>query len=153
MGFNDTKRYGAEKYTGMTVGDGHHWEYTNCEVKENKITPSEWDFELTSIKRRKGGWKEGRYWTAKPNRQITDREAPLGAKYRWLHFGIQDVEKIEADAYTMVFKTTKLKMEPSNRQQKDQMAVRLTELVDSAINAYLTTPEEMAKQYLQLRPR
>lgn len=151
MAFDDTKQYGAEKYTGMSVGSGHHWEYTKCDVKEMKVTPSEWQFTMESIKRRIGGWKDGRYWKATPNRQITSNEAPIGAHYRWMFLGVQDVVKIEADAYHTIFQPTKLKIEPSNAFQKNQVAARITELATNAIEAYCTTPEQKATELYQTR--
>lgn len=136
MEYNDKKDFEGKTYTGMQIGNGHLWDYTDCKVREWKTTPYTWKFSLNAIKKRLGGWKDKRFWKANNNRKITKNEAPLGSKYKWLHIGIQDVVKTEPDAYEMIWNTEKYKLDPINNWQKKEISRMLIEETERYINKY-----------------
>ena len=139
------------KWKQMPIGNGHHWRYDNCEVQEWKQSEIEWDFEMSATKNRVGGWNRGRYWKAIPGRAMTDREAPLGARYTWLHMWAQDVVKIGPDSYSIHSFGPKLRLSPCTEEQRMKVAARITEIATNVIEHSCTTPEKMAREYVRLR--
>ncbi len=81
----------------MAVGGQHTWHYTDALWRERKIAPDEWEFTLTSTKKR-------------------DRPAPLGSgaavftEYHWYLLADQWVRKLDADSYTTFMSGLKYKV-------------------------------------------
>ncbi|GAH15126.1 unnamed protein product, partial [marine sediment metagenome] len=48
--YNSLKTYNNKIYSGMKIGNSHHWNYKNGKWYEIKKTPERWDFKFNSIK-------------------------------------------------------------------------------------------------------
>ena len=57
--YNEFKDFEGKKYTGMTIGRGHKWQYEAGEWKETKKTPDLWVFNYNVKKQRAGKAPEG----------------------------------------------------------------------------------------------
>lgn len=97
MSFDDTKEFNGKKYTGMSVGGEHHWQYPDGVWDERKISPDAWSFKFTSLKQRVKAAPVG-------------SGVPLGTGYHWYIVADQKVEKIDADTYTTVMQGAKFKI-------------------------------------------
>jgi len=97
MRFDDLKEFDGHAYSGMPVGGGHTWHYTDAIWRERKVAPDRWEFSLKSIKRR-------------------DRHAPPGSGappdtlYHWYLLADQRVRKIDEDSYTTFMSGLKYKV-------------------------------------------
>lgn len=95
--FDNLKVYEGKKYTGMRVGQEHHWNYLNTEWDETKTEPDKWNIRMTSIKQRKVPAPE-------------NSGAPVGTQYHWYIIGQQVVEKINANEYKTILEAHKYKL-------------------------------------------
>ncbi len=97
MAYDDLKNFDGEEYSGMAVGGQHTWHYTDAVWRERKVAPDDWEFTLTSVKKR-------------------DRPAPTGSgaavftEYHWYLLAHQWVRKIDADSYTTFMSGLKYKV-------------------------------------------
>lgn len=97
MAYDDLKEFAGELYTGMPVGGRHTWIYTGAVWRERKVAPDEWEFTLTSVKRR-------------------DRNAPIGSgvpldtQFHWFLLAHQWVRKLDGDSYHTFMSGTKHKI-------------------------------------------
>lgn len=97
MAYDDLKEFEGEEYSGMSVGGQHLWRYTDAVWRERKTAPDEWEFTLTSLKKR-------------------DRPAPPGSgasllsEYHWYLLAHQWARKIDADSYTTFMTGLKYKV-------------------------------------------
>lgn len=80
------KEYKGKRYTGMKIGRSHHWHYDRGDWVEKKVTPDQWEFTYSTVKRRAGHAPEG-------------SGAPVGTGYHWIMFAHQFVEKLNANDY------------------------------------------------------
>ncbi len=97
MSFNDIKTFNGMKYTGMTVGRSHHWDYLNSVWDETKLASDKWQFKFTSIKRRQAAAPVG-------------SGVPLNTEYHWYIVADQRVIKADKDTYQTVMEGTKFKI-------------------------------------------
>ncbi|MDP2755442.1 MAG: hypothetical protein Q8P40_13775 [Nitrospirota bacterium] len=97
MSFNEIKEFNGQKYTGVSVGSGHAWQYPDGTWEETKVAPDKWSFRFSSIKRRREAAPEG-------------SGVPLQTEYHWYILADQIVKKINANEYQTVMEGTKLKI-------------------------------------------
>jgi len=97
MAFNDIKQFNGQKYTGVSVGSGHHWQYPDGDWEETKISPDKWTFQFSSIKRRREAAPEG-------------SGVPEGTLYHWYILADQVVKKISANEYQTMMTGLKTKL-------------------------------------------
>ncbi len=97
MSFNDIKTFNGMKYTGMTVGRSHHWDYLNSVWDETKLASDKWQFKFTSLKRRQAAAPVG-------------SGVPLNTGYHWYIIADQRVIKADKDTYQTVMEGTKFKI-------------------------------------------
>lgn len=97
MSFDDIKTFNGQKYTGMTVGGVHRWNYPNGLWEETKIAPDLWKIEFSSIKCRKVPAPEG-------------SGVPLRTMYHWFIMSDQRVLKVSADEYETLMTGLKVKV-------------------------------------------
>ena len=95
--YNALKEYNGKKYTGMSVGGKHSWNYNKGTWNETKVAPEKWEFEFTSLKSR-------------------THQAPPGTGalkntgYHWYIIADQKVVKINENEYRTVMKGSKFKI-------------------------------------------
>ncbi len=130
MAYDDLKAFDGEEYSGMAVGGRHTWHYTDALWRERKVAPDEWEFTLTSVKKR-------------------DHPAPPGSgaalltEYHWYLLAHQWVRKIDADSYTTFMSGLKYKVAhkrphwrawsdeyPGNASSRDQVLEILEDASD-----------------------
>lgn len=137
--FNKVKEHKGQKYTGMTIGNSHHWHYDNAEVHETKIAPNAWRFNLTSIKRR-------------------HKSAPVGSgcengtQYHWFIIGSQIVTKTDQDHYNTELEAVKYKLGHARPHWKNGMSYNykeqkpLKEQIKNALQTYYAYSQNNALQ-------
>jgi hypothetical protein len=84
--YDQVKDFAGQRYTGMKVGRGHKWRYEAGDWEEKKVTPDQWSFSYSVVKRRKGRAPEG-------------SGAPVGTAYHWYILADQTVTKLDANSY------------------------------------------------------
>jgi len=89
MSFNDLKSFNGMKYSGMSVGGAHHWNYPDGVWDETKVAPDRWQFKFTSHKRRTVLAPVG-------------SGVPINTAYHWYVIADQRVVKIDKDTYETV---------------------------------------------------
>jgi hypothetical protein len=97
VGFNDLKEHNGQKYKGMPVGAGHHWDYDNGKWVEKKVSPDLWEFEFQCCKNRHASAPKG-------------SGAPLNTEYFWYIVADQKARKVDADNYHTMMKGLKFKV-------------------------------------------
>lgn len=97
MAYDDVKEFEGDAYTGMAVGGGHVWHYTDAVWREVKVAPDRWEFSLTSVKRRDAPSPPG-------------SGAPPLTEYHWYLLAHQWVRKIDADSYHTFMSGMKYKL-------------------------------------------
>jgi hypothetical protein len=97
VSYNEFKEYEGRKYTGMKIGRSHKWYYDKGEWKETKVTPDLWQISYAVTKRRAGHAPEG-------------SGVPVGTEYHWYVLAHQNVQKLDANAYTTSLAGVKLKI-------------------------------------------
>jgi hypothetical protein len=97
MSFDDLKSFNGMKYSGMSVGGAHHWNYPDGVWDETKVAPDRWQFKFTSHKRRVVPSPVG-------------SGVPLNTAYHWYVIADQKVVKIDKDTYETVMEGTKFKI-------------------------------------------
>ena len=97
MSFDDLKSFNGMKYSGMSVGGAHHWNYPDGVWEETKVAPDRWKFKFTSHKRRQVPAPVG-------------SGVPLKTQYHWYILGNQRVVKIDKDSYETVMEGMKYKI-------------------------------------------
>ncbi|HUX98962.1 MAG TPA: hypothetical protein VMV49_05375 [Candidatus Deferrimicrobium sp.] len=95
--YNTLKEWDGQKYTGMSIGGKHSWNYTNGIWNETKTAPDDWKFEFSSLKSR-------------------THQAPPGTgalnktEYHWYITADQKVVKLDENTYSTVMKGLKIKV-------------------------------------------
>ncbi len=97
MSFDDLKSFNGMKYSGMSVGGAHHWNYPEGLWDETKVAPDKWQFKFTSLKRRQVAAPVG-------------SGVPLNTGYHWYIIADQRVIKADKDTYETVMEGTKFKI-------------------------------------------
>jgi hypothetical protein len=97
MSFDDLKSFNGMKYSGMSVGGVHNWNYPDGVWEETKVAPDRWKFKFTSLKRRQVPAPVG-------------SGVPLKTQYHWYILGDQRVVKIDKDSYETVMEGMKYKI-------------------------------------------
>lgn len=118
-GYDRFKEHAGKRYTGMKVGRSHRWHYDRGEWKETKVTPDQWEFTYSTVKRRAGYAPEG-------------SGAPVGTGYHWLIFSHQFVEKLNANDYRTHMTGLKFKLAHKRAEKEDwnaSTAARRTKLI------------------------
>ncbi len=95
--FNDIREFNGRKYTGVPVGSGHLWDYTNAIWEETKVTDDKWHIKFSSLKRR-----------SKP--APVGSGCALGTGYHWLIIADQCVKKVSTDEYQTFMEGVKFKI-------------------------------------------
>jgi len=97
VSYDDIKQFNGQKYTGMSVGGRHVWEYPNGLWDERKVAPDKWSFTFSSVKRRARSAPEG-------------SGVPPGSQYHWYIMAHQRVRKLDQDAYETFMEGVKYKL-------------------------------------------
>lgn len=97
MAFNDTKTFNGQRYSGMSVGASHLWNYPNGVWEEKKVTPDQWQIKFSSIK-------------CRANPAPVGSGAPLGTGYHWYIMADQCVKKVGTDEYQTLMEGLKFKI-------------------------------------------
>ena len=95
--YNELKKFHDKIYTGMRVGQFHHWNYNDGHWYEKKIAPNEWQIKFKSIKTR--------YQAAPSN-----SGARIGTKYHWYIIADQIATKLDDNSYITDLKGVKFKV-------------------------------------------
>jgi hypothetical protein len=131
----------GEKYTGMSIGARHYWEYPNGKWNETKIGPSEWELEFRAKKRR-------------PIPAPRDSGAKIGTEYHWYIVADQMSIKKDKDSYETIMKGRKFKVGhkrpywrkfsyeyPEQESYKKKVANYLRKTADLIENGELSLPD------------
>lgn len=97
MGYDDIKEFEGRKYTGMSVGGSHDWNYPDGSWHETKVAPDKWLFEFRATKNRR---------RAAPR----DTGAKRGTGYHWYILADQNVRKVDKDSYDTLMRGLKFKI-------------------------------------------
>lgn len=97
MAFNDTKLFNGKRYSGMSVGTGHLWNYPNGVWEETKVADDKWHIRFTSVKCRSKPAPEG-------------SGCALGTGYHWYIMADQCVRKVSKDEYQTLMEGLKFKI-------------------------------------------
>lgn len=95
--YNTLKDHNGQKYTGMSVGGKHSWNYNNGTWDETKITPDKWKFEFNCLK--------SRMHQAPPGTGALNK-----TEYHWYIIADQKVVKMDENYYNTVMKGSKFKI-------------------------------------------
>jgi hypothetical protein len=95
--YNELKKFHNSIYTGMQIGQSHHWNYNDGHWYEKKIAPDEWQIKFNSIKTR--------YQAAPLN-----SGAKVGTKYHWYIIADQIATKLDSDSYMTKLNGLKFKV-------------------------------------------
>ena len=139
--YDELKVHEGKRYTGMKVGRRHKWRYDAGEWTEKKVTPDQWEFAYSVVKRRAGKAPEG-------------SGAPVGTAYRWYILAEQVVTKLDANSYTTEMLGSKHKLahkradretwSGSDRAQRRRLIQILREMI-----VELEKPPEEAPAFLR----
>lgn len=97
MAYDDPKTWQGRRYSGMSVGGRHDWDYVDGRWREVKVAPDQWDFTFTSEKRRRRAAPVG-------------SGAEPGTKFHWFLLAHQRVRKVDADTYETFMEGSKWKV-------------------------------------------
>lgn len=95
--YDTFKEFEGKRYTGMKIGRSHRWQYEPGEWVEKKVTPDEWEFRYSVVKRRRGKAPEG-------------SGVPVGTQYHWYVLAHQTATKLDANSYTIDMAGLKYKL-------------------------------------------
>ncbi|MHC1590685.1 MAG: hypothetical protein ACXQS8_01225 [Candidatus Helarchaeales archaeon] len=95
--YNTLKIYQGKKYSGMSVGSRHSWNYNNGIWNETKIEPDKWIFTFTCNKER-----------IKPAPPRTG--ALVNTEYHWYIIADQKVRKLNENVYSTTMNGIKFKI-------------------------------------------
>ncbi|KAJ5465616.1 hypothetical protein N7530_009403 [Penicillium desertorum] len=95
--YNDLKMHMGQRYSGMTIGGSHTWNYDPGVWKETKEEPDLWRIDYQTNKRRARNAPKG-------------SGAPVGTEYHWLIVGHQHVRKVDANTYETHLTGSKYKL-------------------------------------------
>jgi len=95
--YNSLKTYNNKIYSGMKIGNSHHWNYKNGKWYETKKTPERWDFKFNSIKTR-------------INPAPTNTGAAIKTKFHWYIIADQIATKINNNSYMTSMNGVKFKL-------------------------------------------
>lgn len=95
--YNELKKYHDRIYTGMRVGQSHHWIYNDGHWYEKKNSPNEWQISFNSVKTRN--------YAAPIN-----SGAKVGTKYHWYIIADQIATKLDSNSYMTKLKGLKFKV-------------------------------------------
>jgi hypothetical protein len=95
--YNAIKEYNGKKYTGMSVGGKHSWNYDNGIWKEIKVTPDQWKFTFASLKSR-------------THQAPVGTGALTGTEFHWYIIADQKVVKLNENDYETKMKGFKVKI-------------------------------------------
>lgn len=87
----------GQKYSGTPIGYAHHWKYEDPDVQEQKISPEQWQFKMTCLKR-------------KVQKTNTNGSIQPGTQYHWYFIGDQIVRKIDENTYQTDLNAIKYKL-------------------------------------------
>ncbi len=97
MSFDDIKQFNGQRYTGLSVGGRHHWNYHNAVWEEQKVAPDRWHIKFSAIKSRH---------TPAP----IGSGVPLKTSYLWHISADQVVTKVSKDEYLTLMQGIKTKI-------------------------------------------
>jgi hypothetical protein len=140
--FDALKEFEGKRYMGVKVGRGHHWRYDDGEWIEKKLTPDEWEFRYTVVKRRKGRAPEG-------------TGVPVGTEYHWYILADQTARKVDANSYTTEMVGHKYKLahkradkatwSASERAQRNQLIKILKQMLGDLEKEQVRAEKERSK--------
>jgi hypothetical protein len=140
--FDALKEFEGKRYMGVKVGRGHHWRYDDGEWIEKKLTPDEWEFRYTVVKRRKGRAPEG-------------TGVPVGTEYHWYILADQTARKVDANRYTTDMVGHKYKLahkradkanwSASERAQRSQLIKILKQMLGDLEKEQVRAEKERSK--------
>lgn len=131
----------GKKYSGMSIGAKHHWDYPDGKWNETKIGPQEWKLEFRATKRRNKPAPKG-------------SGAKLGTKYHWCIIADQMSVKKDKDSYQTVMKGRKIKIGhkrpywrqfsygyPEQKSYKEKVAEYLRKVADRVEKGEIKAPK------------
>jgi hypothetical protein len=89
--------YKGKVYTGMKIGNSHHWNYNNGKWVETKKAPDRWNFKFKSVKTR-----------TRPAPVNTG--ASLRTKFHWYIIADQMATKLDNNSYMTSMNGMKFKV-------------------------------------------
>ena len=95
--YNTLKSYNNQVYTGMAIGDSHHWNYNDGKWFETKTAPDRWTFSFNSIKTR-------------AHAAPLNSGANIQTKYHWYVMADQIATKLDCNSYMTQMKGVKFKI-------------------------------------------
>ncbi len=95
--YNSLKTYNNKIYSGMKIGNSHHWNYKNGKWYETKKTPDRWDFKFNCLKTR-------------ISPAPTNTGAAIKTKFHWYIIADQIATKINNNSYMTSMNGVKFKL-------------------------------------------
>lgn len=95
--YDTFKVHGKKLYTGMRVGDSHHWNYNEGKWFETKQAPDKWSFKFDSLKTR-------------INPAPINSGASTNTKFHWYIIADQIATKIDSNSYMTSMRGVKYKI-------------------------------------------
>ena len=95
--YNTFKTHDNKVYTGMRVGDSHHWNYNEGKWFETKEAPDKWKFTFDSLKTR-------------INSAPKNTGASINSKFHWYIIADQIATKIDENSYMTSMNGVKFKL-------------------------------------------
>lgn len=95
--YDSLKTYNKKIYSGMKIGNSHHWNYKNGKWYETKKTPNRWDFKFNCIKTR-------------INPAPINTGAAIKTKFHWYIIADQIATKINNNSYMTSMNGVKFKL-------------------------------------------
>ena len=95
--YNELKKYHNNIYTGMRVGQSHHWIYNDGHWNERNISPNEWQISFNCVKSR-------------AHAAPINTGAGIGTKYHWYIIADQIATKLNSNSYMTKLKGMKFKI-------------------------------------------
>ena len=128
--YDTFKVHGKKLYTGMRVGDSHHWKYNEGKWFETKQAPDKWSFEFDSLKTR-------------TNPAPINSGASINTKFHWYIIADQIATKIDSNSYMTSMRGVKYKIGhkrpywktfsynyPNQKNYKERVIKLLEEILD-----------------------
>ncbi|MFW9998598.1 MAG: hypothetical protein ACFE9Q_01675 [Candidatus Hodarchaeota archaeon] len=95
--YNSFKKFNNKIYTGMRIGNSHHWNYTNGKWYETKKEPDKWNFTFESLKTR-------------INPAPINSGADINTQFHWYIIADQIATKIDNNSYMTSMNGIKFKI-------------------------------------------
>lgn len=95
--FDELKDFNGKIYSGMAIGQSHHWNYNNGKWFETKEAPDRWKFQYKSLKTR-------------THLAPVNTGAEINTQYHWYILADQIATKVNTNTYKTYMKGVKFKI-------------------------------------------